>query len=950
MSFKVSGGVTHRIVAISMTLAIVAFGAIPAFASDIPRYEPEPEWVEKQPADDYLGKRDTEFPLLTVYDKQAKIEGTEMWTYTDLALKAETPDLLNRLGNLTLQWNPAKGDLIVHRLQILRGGETINVLGSGKKFEVMRRETELQALQLTGILTAVMVVEGLKLGDVVRITSTVTSSEPATDNNFAVIERLVTAPTTLGYGKLRTMWPNDLPVKWSVVGTGATSRLGKTKDGRFTELNVPMPLPKQPDAPSMAPLRYTINPLLLVSTFSDWPSVSRTNARHYQVKGQIADGSPLALEADKIAAATKDPRERTALALRFVQDEIRYLYSGLGTGNYVPQSPNETWQLRYGDCKAKTFLLLALLDRLQIDAIPVLVSAQGVDQVSKVPASMAIFDHIIVRASVNGQHQWLDGTLTGSRLANIDDVPNFRFGLPTTLAGEELQEIAFRAPSTPTMEIDQVIDARAGIAFPAPYKLTMTMRGPLVDFLKAAKQGGNAKSYNEAIDGVVGNMLGDANVVRRAVESSADGASVVIKAEGLQTMSWPKEGSVRKLAIKNLIDDYEPVADRARPEWREIPVTVPIQEYTTRKTVFLLPESSGTGFTVEGGQVNQETLTGIVFDRKLAVEGNKVTLNENWRPDSWEIPFERFASDKGRLAQIRATPLRLVVPAGYPAAPIERREAMAANRLKPIIEMYDAAIAAEPEEVVAIRNRALFYSGVGDKKNAAADVARILKIEASADDHAWRASLLSEIEPKEAILEAEKALALDPGQVGAVSTMVSIMTEAGRTDDALALLDRPNSQAMGEVPLAISKAHLLDTGGRINDAIALLDAANIKRPGNPELLNARCWTRARNKLELDFALKDCTRAIELSGEPEAALDSRGLVYFQLGRYQEALDDFEAALTISDSIASSLFMRGIVKQRRDKSDASAKTDIALAQSLSPKVIGEFAKIGIKPEIK
>jgi hypothetical protein len=40
----------------------------------------------------------------------------------------------------------------------------------------------------------------------------------------------------------------------------------------------------------------------------------------------------------------------------------------------------------------------------------------------------------------------------------------------------------------------------------------------------------------------------------------------------------------------------------------------------------------------------------------------------------------------------------------------------------------------------------------------------------------------------------------------------------------------------------------------------------------------------------------------------------------------------------------------VKQHKDKSDASARADIALAKSLSPKVIGEFAKIGIKPEMK
>lgn len=55
-------------------------------------------------------------------------------------------------------------------------------------------------------------------------------------------------------------------------------------------------------------------------------------------------------------------------ALDLVQQQVRYVYVGLGGGTYLPASADETWNRRYGDCKGKTALLLALLGELGIAA------------------------------------------------------------------------------------------------------------------------------------------------------------------------------------------------------------------------------------------------------------------------------------------------------------------------------------------------------------------------------------------------------------------------------------------------------------------------------------------------------------------------------------------------------------------------------------------------------
>ncbi len=81
----------------------------------------------------------------------------------------------------------------------------------------------------------------------------------------------------------------------------------------------------------------------------------------------------------------------------------------------MPARADETWQRRFGDCKGKTVLLLALLKELGIQAEPALVSLGGGDGLDERLPSLGAFNHVIVRATIGGKVYWLDGTRTGDR-------------------------------------------------------------------------------------------------------------------------------------------------------------------------------------------------------------------------------------------------------------------------------------------------------------------------------------------------------------------------------------------------------------------------------------------------------------------------------------------------------------------------------------------------------
>jgi len=144
---------------------------------------------------------------------------------------------------------------------------------------------------------------------------------------------------------------------------------------------------------------------------------------------------------------------------------------------------------------------------------------------------------------------------------------------------------------------------------------------------------------------------------------------------------------------------------------------------------------------------------------------------------------------------------------------------------------------------------------------------------------------------------------------------------------------------------ASQRANLLSEAGRADEAIALLDTALTEKPGDPSLLNSRCWIKGTSNRALDTALKDCTKSIELSEYPQNAQDSRAMVYFRLNRFDDALADLNAALDASPDLAASLYMRGVIGKRTGAK--GAEDDLSAARMIAPRIDETYAKFGIKP---
>ncbi len=123
------------------------------------------------------------------------------------------------------------------------------------------------------------------------------------------------------------------------------------------------------------------------------------------------------------------------------------------------------------------------------------------------------------------------------------------------------------------------------------------------------------------------------------------------------------------------------------------------------------------------------------------------------------------------------------------------------------------------------------------------------------------------------------------------------------------------------------------------------DAALLLQPDDVATLINACRARAIANVRLDAALADCQRAIQRDGFNASAHNVRGLVYYRMGRYGDALKDYEMSLHARPNHAGTLFMRGMTKIKLGKTE-DGEADIDDAKRLDMRIEMQLAAYGIR----
>jgi lipoprotein NlpI/transglutaminase-like putative cysteine protease len=389
--------------------------------------EPAPAWVvPARESRDVVAER---APLsYRVIDDQFLVDAKGATAYSHLVRVVNESGGLGPASQVEIDFDPSFQTLVFHHFDVVRGGKHLNRLDR-KKIQLLHRETQLERRMYDGRVTASIVVEDVRVGDEIDFAYSIRGSNPVFEGRFVNPEWMVSSRGPVALYQLRVLAPearkiqvrlgaDDMQMSSRVDGKGMRETLVRRE--RVAQFR------GDPGTPYSAALRQMVQ----FSEFADWSDVARWGTTLFS-PAPSSTGGALDRKAAEIRAATPDREKQLLAALRFVQTDVRYFGTEIGPNTHKPANPEKVMEQRFGDCKDKVMLLVALLRRLDIAATPVLVSTTQRGQVESFLPSPLAFDHVIARVDLAGKTWFLDATRAhqSGELANRMAV-GFNRGLP----------------------------------------------------------------------------------------------------------------------------------------------------------------------------------------------------------------------------------------------------------------------------------------------------------------------------------------------------------------------------------------------------------------------------------------------------------------------------------------------------------------------------------------
>lgn len=956
-------------------LLALVWSAAACAASSL-HFGPPQQWVKPTPLPAAGTATQAAVKILLV-DHQIELTPRTVKYYVESAIRIQTPQGLSSTGTLTLVWNPDTDIVTVHKIHVLRDQKVIDVLGAGQTFTIAKRETNLDLASLDDTLTAILQPADLQVGDTLDIAYTLERTDPILAGSLAATDA-VSPEVPINELHFSALWPSAEPVKWQaaegLVGVRQIDR------GSMSGVALAMSDVQPVLEPKYAPLRFVVDRRIDFSAFGSWSEVAKRLAPLYERAARLSPQSPLQTQIARIKAATPDPKARAALALTLVEDQVRYVFLAMNDGGLVPAKADQTWARRYGDCKGKTVLLLALLQGLGIEARPVAVNIQAGDGLDTRLPMIGLFDHVLVEATIDGRDYWLDGTRLGDHGLDHLDVPYYHWGLPLVAAGAALVKMVPAPRTTPLTETTISIDASSGVMRPVPFHVEIAlhdyvgivMKQRLANLTPAQLDAGLRSLWARQYDFVTVHSVAATFDEKEEVER--------LTMDGTATLDW----SGGKYAPSGLGVGYDANFERQPGPHHDAPYAVAYPTYDRNSLTLKLP-LEGKGFSILGSDL-ERTLGGVEYRRHAQIEGGVFTAVETARSVEPEFPAAQAAADQQALRDLAKNYLNLVAPVGHTptAAEIawglpksnsdaddfaasgwklwERREYDAA------LADFNAALALDGRNGFALGDRGLASFYMGHYARAQADLDAAL----TAHPDNWVAlngrGLLAEHNHDDAgaIAAFGAAIRSNPKDEFALRSRALVYWRTGHGTLASAGFAEALRQRPADIQLYWWRALLLKAEGKRSEAIrqaqlvtaatphlpnayleaaaiytglhepalasAALDRAIAVAP--PPLIGPTYLMRAGQRPWTDLAGKraDIEKALQAEPDSDRALVMLAQVQMAAGQYADAASSLTKVLGKPHVGSDVLTLRGIAYQKGGQT-ALAQADFAksLAQS-------------------
>lgn len=653
-----TGMLTRRLAALAILAGVMLAGAVQVGAAEAEyRVEAAADWVDPPHWEDVDAPegqlRNGAWYLFA--DTQVRLSGRSRETYRAFAIKAVNGSGVDAAANIRISFDPSYQSLILHRIDVIRAGNRSGRLAS-TPIQVLQRETGLEYRIYDGSKTVNAFLDDVRVGDVVEYAYTLAGSNPVFEGREFGSFRLQFSEPAQNL-RARLLLPAGRPVSLRTHNdppAAVVTEHDGFRDHRWSVSDVAA-LVVEDGAPGW----YDPYPGVQWSEFADWTAVANWAEPLYDVPTML----PPALRAEiGTIARDADPAQRLLGALRFVQDEIRYLGVEIGPGSHAPSPPALVFERRFGDCKDKTLLLLSMLRELGIEARPALVDTYSGSSLPERQPSPGLFDHVLVEARIGRVRYWVDPTRSSQRgdLEHLSQ-PDYGHALIVDSQSRSLTAMKNSSGALNRKQVRAVFDAREGIDQPVRYSLTSTSEGFVADSMRDMLGSSNRDELQQQYLNFYARYYPNIVVDAPLTSTGQDEANRLVVDEHYRITdfaTWVEsalryEASIEAPDMSELLLDPSPAIRRA-PLARSYPYEL------EQVTEILLPEAWP--FTPGVSKVDDPAFS---FERVISGEGARIVLTDRYvakAPIVAAVDMPRYLSNLARAREEMAYGLQWAKP------------------------------------------------------------------------------------------------------------------------------------------------------------------------------------------------------------------------------------------------------------------------------------------------
>jgi len=619
----------------------------------------EPSWIAKTATDYNLtGSKllnDTKDGYLNlVHEKQVDLGSRT--TYRRSVIRIVTEAGIQNASKVSVEYDPSYQRLVFHNIRIIREGKPINKLELSK-IRTIRQETELDRSIYNGSVTAVLFLEDVRKGDVIEYAYSLLGFNPVfRDKYSATLQVQYEAP--VGQILYRIVCPSQrsLTVKPRLTAADpVVTAQGNNKVYQWEFTHVAA-LHAQDDLPSW----YDPFPSIQVSEFTSWNDICKWALPLFTCGHPLSPGLKRRIEAIK-ATAGDNQEKRVLAALRFVQDEVRYMGIEMGINSHKPNDPDKIFGQRFGDCKDKSFLLCTMLRAMDIDASPVLINTDEKQELHQTLPSPVAFDHCTVRVRLAGKSWWFDPTIAFQR-GDLTAIayPDYKCGLVLTDTTTGLTDIPLQDPGQVIATENFTLSEVYG---PAKLEVITTYTGSFADGMRDEMNNNSLSDLQQNYLNFYSNYYEGTKVADSLrIEDDEAGGKITTYESYTIDKIWEQERGQKKASFHALL--INSILSKPRERDRKMPVALTYPARYTEQIRIQVPEDWNFDHTPTEVRTPSflYTATTVGSDRTVKLTYVYQALKDHVPAEEANVYFSNFDKMKDDLGYVLSDNSQLTSP------------------------------------------------------------------------------------------------------------------------------------------------------------------------------------------------------------------------------------------------------------------------------------------------